>query len=816
MEKLADVILPIPLNGLTYRIPPLYQNRINIGSGILVPLGRSKLVFGIVARLHSESHVYPVKDLLAVVYQEPLCTPQQLAFLRWTSDYYLSSLGEAMSAVLPKVLNEYKNILFRIAPTTSTTPMLADETEQLTLHALQHQPLSYDDITKLIGKKKVGKALISLLSNQFIEAVAIAKSDQTYGEEVCIALSPTAHPHLLAKQVETLYKRSPKQQALLAYFLSINNAKGSEKTYASKKELLDLGHSKSALNLLLKNSILTQFYKAKIEAAAFSRSLQPLSPLTEPQKDAFAEIQKQFFEKAVVLLHGAIGSGKTVLYMHLIHVALREQKQVLLLLPEISLVTHILERIKPFFGDWLVVYHSKQSNQERFKTWSQVVHQQTLVVIGPRSALFLPFSNLKLIIVDEEHDNAYKHTDYAPTYHARDCSILLAKQHQANVLLGSGTPSIESYYNTQSGKYGLVTLPHRFGKAASPDLFFIDLNIEKKRKAMRENFSFTLLSNIKKNIKEGGQAMIFQNRRGYARYCLCESCGWIPRCLNCSVSLTYHQEANHLLCHYCDYAIAPLLSCSSCGSQKLHNVGFGTEKLEETLQLIFPEQKIGRMDLDTTKGKNSYSSILEQVTTESIHILVGTQMIAKGLDFANIRLIGILDIDALLFFPDFRSNEKCFQLITQLAGRSGRGNHQGTVFIQTRQPNHVLFRYLSNNDYQAMYTSELAERNFFAYPPYVKLIRLTLSCIEEVILKLGAVELKRALEKKLDRSVLGPQQPLIGKVRNLFLLDLLIKLPSKNITKLKKEKEILRETCKQLLGKGTFKKVKILFDIDPV
>lgn len=815
MEKLADVILPIPLNTLTYRIPPLYQNRINIGSGVLVPLGRSKLVFGIVARLHSESHVYPVKDLLAVVYQEPICAPQQLAFLRWTSDYYLSSLGETMSAVLPKVLNEYKNILFRIAPTTSTTPMLADETEQLTLHALQHQPLSYDDITKLIGKKKVGKALISLLSNQFIEAVAIAKSDQTYGEEVCIALSPTAHPHLLDKQVETLYKRSPKQQTLLAYFLSIN-AKGSEKTYASKKELLDLGHSKSALNLLLKNSILTQFYKAKIETAAFSRSLQPLSPLTDPQKDAFTEIQKKFFEKAVVLLHGAIGSGKTVLYMHLIHAALREKKQVLLLLPEISLVTHILERIKPFFGDWLVVYHSKQSNKERFKTWSQVVHQQTLVVIGPRSALFLPFSNLKLIIVDEEHDNAYKHTDYAPTYHARDCSILLAKQHQANVLLGSGTPSIESYYNAQSGKYGLVTLPHRFGKAASPDLFFIDLNIEKKRKAMRENFSFTLLSNIKKNIKEGGQAMIFQNRRGYARYCLCESCGWIPRCLNCSVSLTYHQEANHLLCHYCDYAIAPLLCCSSCGSQKLHNVGFGTEKLEETLQLIFPEQKIGRMDLDTTKGKNSYSSILEQVTTEAIHILVGTQMIAKGLDFANIRLIGILDIDALLFFPDFRSNEKCFQLITQLAGRAGRRNHQGTVFIQTRQPNHVLFRYLANNDYQAMYTSELAERNFFSYPPYIKLIRLTLSCIEEAILKLGAVELKRVLEKKLDQAVLGPQQPLIGKVRNLFLLDLLIKLPSKNITKLKKEKEILRETCKQLLGKGVFKKVKVLFDVDPV
>ncbi|WP_339043956.1 replication restart helicase PriA [Cardinium endosymbiont of Tipula unca] len=815
MEKLADIILPIPLNALTYRVPPLYQNRISVGSGVLVPLGTGKLVFGIVARLHSESHAYPVKNILGVVYQEPLCTSQQLDFLKWIAGYYLSSLGEAMSAVLPKVLSEYKNILFQIFPTTTTTQIRADETEQLILHALRHQPLSYKDIIKLTDQKKSGKALILLLSNQVIEAVAVAKNDQLYGEEICIALSSTVDADLLVKQLDTLYKRSPKQQSLLSYFLSIQS-KDLVKTCASKTELLDFGYSKSALNLLLKNSILTQFYNTNRETAAFSRSVQPLPLLTEPQKDAFAEIQKQFFKKAAVLLHGAIGSGKTVLYMHLIHAALCEQKQVLLLLPEISLVTHILARIKPFFGDWLVVYHSKQSNKERFKAWSQVVRQQPLVVIGARSALFLPFSNLKLIIVDEEHDSAYKHTDHTPTYHARDCSILLAKQHQAKVLLGSGTPSIESYYNAQSGKYGLVALPHRFGKAASPNLFFIDLNIEKKRKAMRENFSFTLLSNMKKNMQEGGQAMIFQNRRGYARYCLCESCGWIPRCLNCAVSLTYHQEGNRLLCHYCDYAITPFLSCSSCGSQRLHNVGFGTEKLEETLQLIFPEQQIGRMDLDTTKGKNSYASILDQVTTGSIHILVGTQMIAKGLDFANIRLIGILDIDALLFFPDFRSNEKCFQLITQLAGRAGRRNHQGTVWIQTRQPNHVLFRYLANNDYQAMYHSELAERKSFLYPPYVKLIKLTLSCIEEAILKLGAIALKQALEKKLGRTVLGPQQPLIGKVRNLFLLDLLIKVPSKNTTRLKEEKEILRETCKRLLGKGVFKKVKVLFDVDPV
>lgn len=810
MEKFADVILPIPLNALTYCIPTAYQHKIHVGSGVLVSLGTSKLLFGIVYRLHNESKNYPIKNLLAVVYQEPLCTSQQLAFLQWTANYYLSSLGETISAVLPNVLDEHKNILFQV----TTTQVCEDETEQFILNALQDQPLYYKDVIKLVSPKQAGKALISLLSNQLIEAIAMAKIDQPFKQEAYITFSATENPVLLDKQLKDLYKRSPKQEALLAYFLS-KTSKGLEQIYIAKKELLDVGYSKSVLAILLKNNILTQVYKKSRETAAFSALLQPLSPLTKAQEDAFTAIQKQFVEKTVVLLHGAIGSGKTVLYMHLIYEGLQQQKQILLLLPEISLATHIVERLQPFFGDWIAVYHSKQSHKERFTIWSRVLRQQPLVVIGARSALFLPFSNLKLIIMDEEHDSAYKHSNHTPTYHARDCSIVLAKQHQANVLLGSGTPSIESYYNAQSGKYGLVVLPHRFGQAASPNLFFVDLNIEKKRKAMQEDFSLTLLSHIEKNIKEEGQTMIFQNRRGYARYCLCESCGWIPHCVHCSVSLTYHQGNNHLLCHYCDYAITPALSCPNCGSQRLHNVGFGTEKLEETLQLIFPEQKIGRMDLDTTKGKNSYTTILQQVSTGIIDILVGTQMIAKGLDFANIRLIGVLDIDALLFFPDFRSNEKCFQLITQLAGRAGRRNHQGSVFIQTRQPDHILFRHLANNDYQGMYTSELADRKKFHYPPYVKLVRLTLSCMEPTILKLGAIELKKALEKKMNATILGPQQPLIGKVRKFFLLDLLIKIPSKNMAFLEREKELLKNICKQLFGKGKYKNVKILFDIDP-
>ncbi|CAH2560003.1 replication restart helicase PriA [Cardinium endosymbiont of Oedothorax gibbosus] len=807
MKKFADVILPLPIKPLTYHIPSIYQSMVDIGSSVLVSLRRGKLLLGIVMRYHSNAPTYPTKDLLGVIYETPLFTPQQLAFLEWIGAYYVSSLGETLSLAWPKVLNAPNQIVFQINRTIS--PNQTSTIEQAIITALQYQPLSYRSIVQLMAPQEANKALISLLSQRLVQIVATATIDPTDDDNLYFTLSPTLH--LDALTIAKVAPRSPKQQALLAYFLP---KKEKSTLYASKKTLL--AYSKSAFHALFKKGILIKTSLDHLSSPIFTAPLAPLATLTAFQNKALINIQKQFAEKAVVLLHGAIGSGKTELYMHLITSALRQQKQVLLLVPEIGLVTHIVERIRPFLGNWLVVHHSKQSDKERLNTWSRLLHQTTLMVVGTRSALFLPFKALQLIIVDEEHDPAYKQSDAMPTYHARDSSILLAQQHHANVLLGSGTPSIESYYNTQSGKYGLVTLGHRFGTASPPKLFFIDLNIEKKRKAMREIFSLTLLSQLQKNSIEGGQAMIFQNRRGYARYFLCAACGWIPRCLTCAVSLTYHQEANQLRCHYCDYATPPFGSCHHCGSQQIHNIGFGTEKLEESLQLIFPEQKVGRMDLDSTRGKNSYQSILKEVASGSIDILVGTQMMAKGLDLANIRLIGILDIDGLLYFPDFRSNEKCFQLITQLAGRAGRRNQQGSVFIQTRQPHHPLFHYLSNGDYEGMYRAELAERKRFLYPPYVRLIKLSLSCVDASTLQLGTIALKKILEKKFEGMVLGPQQPLVGKVRNHFLLDIFLKIPSKNLDTLQNTKETLRSACNYALGKGLYRKIKTVLDIDPI
>ncbi|AXI24363.1 primosomal protein N' [Cardinium endosymbiont of Sogatella furcifera] len=805
MKPFADVILPLPIKPLTYHIPSLYQGVVGIGSSLLVPLRNGKLLLGIVLRCHHKAPTYPTKDLLGVIYKAPLFTPQQLNFLAWIADYYLSSLGETLALAWPKVLNFPNQVIFQINKVISPNQTSAIEAAILT--ALQHQPLSYHTIIQLTTPKEANQALISLLSQRLIETVSMNIIDRIDDDNPYFTLAPNLR--LDACTIAKLAPRAPKQQALLAHFLPDRE---NQTPYASKKELLT--YSKSAFYILYKKGILTHLNQSPV--SIFTAPLTPLTTLTTFQKNALIEIQKQFIEKTAVLLHGAIGSGKTELYMHLITSALLEQKQVLLLVPEIGLVTHIVERIRPFFGTWLVVHHSKQSHQERFKTWAHLLHQTALVVIGTRSALLLPFKALQLIIVDEEHDPAYKQSDAMPTYHARDSSILLAQQHQAKVLLGSGTPSIESYYNAQTGKYGLVRLDHRFGAASRPKLFFIDLNIEKKRKAMREIFSLTLLAQLQKNSMEGGQAMIFQNRRGYAQYFLCAACGWIPRCLTCAVSLTYHQTDHQLRCHYCDYATPPFGACNHCGSQQLYSIGFGTEKLEESLQLIFPEQKIGRMDLDSTKGKHSYQSILQAVTSGTIDILVGTQMMAKGLDFANIRLIGILDIDGLLYFPDFRSNEKCFQLITQLAGRAGRRNQQGSVFIQTRQTQHPLFHYLANGDYEGMYSAELIERKRFLYPPYIRLIKLNLSCVHAATLQSGAMVLKKILDKKFEGKVLGPQPPLVGKVRNHFLLDLFLKITSKNVNSLQQTKETLKNACSYALGRGPYRKIKIILDVDPI
>lgn len=728
MDLFVDVVLPLPLSVLTYRLP-VYLRDVQPGDILLVPLRGNRFWPAVLLKKHHTKPLYSAKWVWGKLSVEPIVNYKQLCFFQWIAHYYLCTLGQVISLALPRAWRNLQNLTF--TPTHSicgTALSTLDEPCKILYHALLQRPLTYGALKKIISKTISTPAICHLLSNHLIQPQPVLMD----AEQKQVAVKP-------------------------------------------------------ALSYL---------------------------PLTEDQQQAFDEICSQFLDRNVVLCHGVVGSGKTALYIKLIYQALLRNKQALLLLPDTGLVIHTVERIKSFLGACLVAYHAKQSSKEQLLVWEKIYRGHTIVVVGTRSALFLPFQRLQYIIVDEEHDMAYKQQYKQPMYHARESSIMLARYHHAKVLLASATPSIESYYNAQIEKFGLVQLSKRFVRSDYPLLTFIDLNRQRREKAIKEQLSFPLLAALAKNILNQGQAIIFQNRRGYARYFLCQACGWIPHCKSCSVSLTYHQKPNQLICHYCDYAVSPYASCPHCGSPKLHNIGIGTEKLEETLQLIFPHQTTARIDLDNIKSKRALQAILAKIASQEIDIIVGTQIIAKGLDFANIQVIGVIDIDNLLYFPDFRSHEKCFQLIAQLAGRAGRGNQQGHVLIQTRQPGKKLFKYLVDNDYLSMYNQELQERETFNYPPYVRLITLTLRCKNESLLHQEALEIKSLLQQNLAHTILGPQVPLIGKIKDIFLVHLLIKVPN-HIKHLNHTKAFLHELCGRY-AKPSAHTVQMVIDVDPI
>jgi primosomal protein N' (replication factor Y) len=509
-------------------------------------------------------------------------------------------------------------------------------------------------------------------------------------------------------------------------------------------------------------------------------------------------------------------SGKTEVYTQLIQEVLQGGGQVLYLLPEIALTTQMVKRLKIIFGNQVGVYHSRYSDNERVEVWNSVLQGECSFVLGTRSAIFLPFDHLSLIIVDEEHESSYKQFDAMPRYHARDAALVLAQYHHAKVLLGSATPSIESYYNAQNGKYGFVALQERFGKAALPEIILSNVRIERAKKALREDFTQVLLEALQQTLDQQEQAIIFQNRRGYAPYITCEACAWVPMCTQCAVSLTYHQFNNNLRCHYCGYNIKVPPACHICDSHRLKTIGFGTEKLEETLQLFFPEKKIQRMDLDTTRGKYSYDKLIEALEQGSTDILVGTQMLTKGLDFGQVSLVGVLDVDRLLYFPDFRASERCFQLLTQVSGRAGRREKQGKVIIQTNNPQHPVLKDVVRHDYEQMYHRELGERKQFLYPPYARLVKITLKHTDKNLVGAAASMLAHGLRKQLENGVLGPQTPLITKVKNQYLMDVWVKIKKDTEKRLLFTKQVITQEGRRVLLDKTFKQVKVLFDVDPI
>lgn len=799
---------------------------IKIGARVIVPFGKKdgRVYTAVVARLHNTPPAqYQARYMLELLDTQPLVTGYQLELFRWMAEYYMCCIGEVMNVALPSGLKISSQSKVQYNPDFDY-PELLTPTEVLLLAELRKQvALTYEELGRLVATlageaPNIPAVIKSLVGKQAV--IIFEEVREKYIPKMIrkVRLNPNYEDkEQLLGLIKRLDKLPKQQEAVLRYLshvpIQVNpalNKKGLDKGTLNQDDTV----SQSSLATLIKNEVFQTF---EIIEPRFSDNAAPQVEikLTDSQQRAADEIMARFAEKDIVLLHGITGSGKTEVYIHLIQQAIGSGSQVLYLLPEIALTTQIVVRLQRVFGDKMGIYHSKFSDNERVEVWKGVVSGQYQFVVGVRSAVFLPFDNLGLLIIDEEHETSYKQHDPAPRYHARDVAIMLAHWQQAKVLLGSATPAFETYYHAQQGRYGLVELFQRYGDAQLPEILLIDTKQEKKQKTMKQEFTSALLTELEQNIARHEQSILFQNRRGYSPYLQCESCDWTAECNNCAVSLTYHQRAAELRCHYCGHKEEVPRLCPACGSTKVKTIGFGTEKLEDSLQIFFPQSRILRMDLDTTRAKDAYQQIIKEFEGDGVDMLVGTQMITKGLDFDRVSLVGIFDADRLIHFPDFRATERAFQMLTQVSGRAGRrAGRRGRVLIQTANPSQPILQKILDNDYQGLYDEEIQERQNFAYPPFTRLIKLTVRHTEQHISQQAAERLAAELTDTLGSSrVLGPEQPLVERVRNQFLYDILIKL-ERGPMNVKAVKEFIRDRITDILTDKGLRAVSVVADVD--
>lgn len=818
----ADLILPLAIpKVLTYHIPPHLMTYLQVGSRVIVSLGNKKVITGIVSKLHATMPSYPTKDIIDLLDPAPIITPRQLAFFQWMSQYYMCTVGEIVKAALPSGFKVTSQSKIYLHATWDQEQANLSAQEQVLMQALKNkQHLSYQQVEQLIAPKAVYKVLKSLMDKKAIITVEEVQEKYLPKTEKQISLHQQYinQEHALQILVKQLDK-SPKQQDVLLQYLALVTGSPTKpcSQWVSKSQLVQQNIASHALQSLLKREILIERSVVVSRLAQRTAAARPDITLSNAQHQALSTISTLFKTKNTVLLHGITGSGKTEIYTRLIQEILQKPGQVLFLLPEIGLTTQIVQRLKDRFGDIMEVYHSKISTHERVEIWNKVLRQEVRLVIGVRSALLLPFHQLQLIIVDEEHEKAYKQFDSAPRYHARDAALMLAIYHQAKVLLGSATPAIETYYHALQGKYGLVMLMERFSQTPLPAIDLINLRIEQQRKRLQGEFTTPLLAALEKTLQQQKQAIIFQNRRGYTTCVFCQACAWVATCQQCSVSLTYHQFKDNLVCHYCGYHQPMPPKCPMCRTSALKQMGYGTEKIVETLQYFFPDKRVERMDADSTRKKNSYEKIIANLEKGQTDILVGTQMITKGLDFGQVGLVGVLDIDRLLYFPDFRANERCFQLLTQVSGRAGRRDIQGKVIIQTLNPAHPILQDVIATNYEQMYHRELLDRQKFRYPPYTRLIKVTCQHMHENVVQAATRMLAQALQQFImPAHILGPQAPLIAKLKNQYRMDIWIKLPKSTEHSLLTTKQQIQQATLLVLTSKSFRQVKISFDVDPL
>mgnify|MGYP001070946063 FL=1 len=810
-----DVILPLSLErNFTYAITKAEANFIKIGVRVAVPFGKSKVYTGLVYSIHDkEPTAYDAKSIHSILDESPVVNQFQFKLWEWMANYYLCSMGEIMRAALPNAFLLESETIISLNPTSGFDINIFKDDEYLVYEALQQQSsLKVEEINAIIDRKNSFPVLKRLLDQKVIalEQELLEK----YKPKLirCVRLHPNyQHENGLQELLETLKNAAKQREIVLSYFNLANSTK--------QIKVADLKTKSKASSTQIKTLIDKQVfeeYHYQTDRIQFQNSEEDATKeLNTYQNTALEEIDQAFNTYNTVLLHGVTSSGKTEIYVKKIETVLAQGKQALYLVPEIALTSQLVQRLQKYFGNQIAVYHSRYSQNERLEVWNHVLNQSenARVVIGARSSVFLPFSNLGLVIVDEEHEQSYKQFDPSPRYHARDTAIVLASLYHSKTLLGSATPSIESFFNaTKEDKFGYVALTKRFNNVLMPEIELVDLTDKYKRKRMTGHFSDRLVTEIKEALDVDSQVILFQNRRGYSPVVSCNTCGHTPECPNCDVSLTFHQYKNQLRCHYCSHTMAMQQFCGACGGVEIDTKGLGTEQIQQEVELLFPEAKVARMDLDTTRGKYSYDRIISSFENKEVNILVGTQMVTKGLDFRHVKLVGVLNADQLINFPDFRAHERSFQLLQQVAGRAGRTDTRGKVVIQTYNPHHTILQQVSINDYASMFAEQLEERRIYKYPPYYRLVKLTIKHKNYNKVNEGAEWLATSLRHVFKANVLGPEFPVVSRIRNQYNKNILIKIPQNQ--SLVKTKSVLQKIKLRFLSTRDFRAVRLLINVD--
>lgn len=816
----ADVILPLAVPNLyTYRVPVELNDHVLPGMRVVIQFGRNKRYSGLIRNVHEQAPTqYQAKYIEAVLDERPIITPQQFKFWDWISSYYMCHPGEVLIAALPSALKLASETRILLNDIEEFNVQHLSDKEYLIYEALRAQDiLSMQDISEILEQKTVYPMIKGLIEKRVVVLEEEIKERYRPKLESFVRLTEQAENEDALRLFFDELEKAPKQLELLMAYVQLSKRYSDVPVPVKKVKLQKVAGATSAtVNQLVKKGIMEVYEKEVGRLGVYAGQVDGNINFSDEQQRALNEIRESFRFRDIALLHGVTGSGKTEIYVDLINDALDQGKQALYLVPEIALTAQLVNRLRSYFGDRIGVYHSRFNQHERVEVWNKVLdHKQGSydVILGARSAVFLPFSRLGIVVVDEEHENSFKQYDPAPRYNGRDAAMMLARIHGAKTLLGSATPSIETTWQAGEGNFGKVLLDKRYGDAVLPEILCADVATDTRKKRMNGHFSELLKARMESALEQGEQIILFQNRRGFTPLWKCKVCGWVPQCTRCDISLTYHKHSDRLRCHYCGYNVAPYKTCQGCGSHEINMIGFGTEKIEEDLGELFPQAKVMRMDLDTTRSKNAYHKIIADFEDRQIDILVGTQMVTKGLDFDNVGLVGVMNADGMLNFPDFRAFERAYQLMAQVSGRAGRKKKRGTVVIQSWQPEHWIIRQVMENAYDRMYEQEIVERRNFGYPPFVRLIELSLRHKDRELVDYASAKLAEALREKLVERVLGPEYPSVARIKNQYYKTILIKL--ERDLSAAKVKAMVNDKLIDFKKDKELGKVRVVVDVDP-